>query len=338
MNTHNFSGVNTTISVREQTFLTREQWNQLLDAKDNTTVSVLLQNTPYAMSVDQLNNPDEIERILMRELRREYRFLFEESPQTEIVELFSAQYLYHNLKVLMKMKATGQNFEHLLIPIGKFSMDTLRHLVENLESSVAYPSIVEEVRRTWSEYEVYQLTDAIDVGFDGAYFAHLRMLGQKIDVPSVQPVVNALIDFYNVIAIKRAIELGKTRSFMRTMTTSRGSIAKEDLINRIESNELAEWFENQSDVYFGEVFQSYLEAMQQGTITSNQLEQLSDDFLHQYFFEHRLDTSGPLQVMRYLFGKEIEVKNLRLALTGRANGLKKEQIQERMGAIYGETL
>lgn len=336
--THNFSNVNTSISVREKSFLSSEQWQQLLSAKDNQAVSLILQGTPYQLTSEQLNQPDKIEEVLMRALKKEYDFLFEESPQTAVIELFSAQYLYHNLKVLMKMRATKRELSSLLIPIGKFSLDTLRYLISTLESSVVYPQVVEEVRRTWTEYEAYQLTDAIDVGFDGAYFAHLRLLEEKIDNPAVAPIVNAMIDFYNAIAIKRAFELDKSRSFMKTMTTSRGSISKDELINHIAEGRLAQWFENQTDLYFGDVFQPYLTAMNEQTISATQLERLSDAYIHQYLYQHRLDTEGPLPVMRYLFGKEMEVKNLRLVLIGRFNGLTKEQITERMGAIYGERI
>ena len=338
MTTHDFSGVNTTISVKEQYFLSREEWQQLVNAKDAETLSIILQNSPYAMSVEQLSDPDKIEEVLMRELRNAYRFVFEESPQSEIVEIFSAQYLYHNLKVLMKMKVTENDFENLLIDIGKFPLDALRHVTQTFESSVLYPNVVEEVNRTWQDYQAYQVPEAFDVGFDGAYFAHLRHLDEKINDPKVTPIINALIDFYNVIAIKRAIELDRGHGFMYTMMTSKGSIEKKELIERVEQGQLAQWFEEQTHIYFGELFKPYIEDMNNGTITANQLEHLRDAYIHQYFFENRLDAQGPLLVLKYIFGKENEINNLRLVLTGHANGIAKEKIQERMGAIYGETI
>ncbi|MBR7927331.1 V-type ATPase subunit [Aerococcaceae bacterium zg-ZUI334] len=338
MTTHDFSSVNTTISIREKDFLTTEEWQQLLDAKDTASVSLLLQNTPYEMSVEQLEDPDAIETVLMTELRRTYRWLFELSPQSEVIELFSSIYTYHNLKVLMKIRATGRDLSSLLIPIGRFSIEALEHLVNNLESAIVYPTLVEEVRRTWSEYEAYQLTDAIDVGFDGAYFAHLRMLEERISDERVAPIVNALVNFYNVIAVKRAMELAKGRSFMHTMMTSRGSVEKQILIDYIENNELSNWFEGQDNVYYGSVFQKATKAMDEGAMTASQLERLKDDYLHQFLYEKRLESDGPLTLLRYLVGKETEIRNLRLVLTGRVNGLKREQMTERMGAIYGETI
>ena len=125
---------------------------------------------------------------------------------------------------------------------------------------------------------------------------------------------------------------------MYTMMTSKGSIEKKELIERVEQGQLAQWFEEQTHIYFGEVFKPYIEDMNNGTITANQLEHLRDAYIHQYFFENRLDAQGPLLVLKYIFGKENEINNLRLVLTGHANGIAKEKIQERMGAIQQPNL
>lgn len=335
---HIFAGVNTTIAVKEREFLSPDLWSAILDAKDNQTVASLLQDTPYALTADELSQPDIIETALMKNLKAAYALMFKESPISQVVELFSAKYLYHNLKVLMKMKASGKDLGHLLIDIGRYTLEDLRHLVETLESSVTYPSLVEEVRRTWQEYEAYQLTDAIDVGFDGAYFAHLRMLQEYLTEMDTHAIVDGLIDFYNVISIKRAQELGKSRAFMYTMMTSRGSMDKSDLIQLVEDHHLDQWYLKLNPKYLGKAFDSMVEAMKTGTITASDLESLKDTYLHQVLMDHQLDTSGPYQVLRYLFGKEMEIRNLRLLLVGRANGLSKEKLQERMGPIYGKGL
>lgn len=334
----NYAGVNTTIAVKDREFLSPDQWQALLDAKDDQTVANLLQDTPYAMSSQALSQPDQIEAVLMKGLKAAYDTMFEAAPQSQVVELFSAKYLYHNLKVLMKAKATDRNLDKLLIPIGRFSLDSLRHLVDTLESPTAYPSLVEEVRRTWQEYQAYQIADAIDVGFDGAYFAHLRMLEDKINNPQLKPLVDGMIDFYNVIAIQRAKELGKSRSFMYTMMTSRGSLDKADLIQLVEENRLDSWYQALNPTYLGRAFDQSIALMKEGQIKASHLEQLYDSYLHQLLHEHRLDTDGPFQVLRYLHGKEMEVRNLRLVLTGRANGIAQEKIKERMGTIYGKGL
>lgn len=333
-----FSNINTMIAVKEKEFISEEKWQQLLTAPDNHAVATLLQDTPYAMSQEDLNQADVIENILMKGLKLAYDFAFESSPQTEVVELFSAKYLYHNLKVLMKMKASGRDLSGLLIDIGRFDTDTLAYVVENLESSTVYPRLVEEVKRTWNEYVSYQQTEAIDVGFDGAYFAHLRLLQERINNPELDPLINALVDFYNVITVKRAMELDKSRAYIYIMMTSRGSLDKADLIRLIEDNRLYQWVDSLDNHFLGEFMSQAEVAMKDGSITASQLERLNEAYIHQLLHEHRLDTRGPYQLLRFIYGKEMEVRNLRLVLLGRANGLSREQIEERMGAIYGQGL
>lgn len=327
---HQFSGVNTVISVKEQALLTEKQWQDLLNATSFDALKLVLTGTPYEMTVSQLANPDMIEQILMQQLKETYDFLFEATPQSEIVDVFSAQYLFHNLKVLLKMKATQQSLEQLLIPIGKYSVDVLKHLVETLESTVVDDSVVLEVRNTWNDYETYQIIDAIDIGCDGGYFRYLRTLQQRIQDDSIGNLIDVMIDFYNFITVLRAKEMKKSRSFMYTMMTQQGQFSKNEVIEIIETNQLARLFEHLENPFFGRRFDHFIEKMETGSITARELEQLKDTYLSYLFDSHQLDTQGPFQVLRYLFKKEMEVSNLRLILTGFVNGLSKGQISERM--------
>lgn len=327
---HQFSGVNTVISVKEQTLLTEKQWQDLLNATSFEALKLVLTGTPYEMTVSQLANPDMIEQILMQQLKETYDFLFEATPQSEIVEIFAAQYLFHNLKVLLKTKATQQSLEHLLIPIGKYSIDILKHLVETLESAVVDDSVVLEVRNTWNDYETYQIIDAIDIGCDGGYFRYLRTLQQRIHDDSISKLIDVLIDFYNFITVLRAKEMKKSRSFMYTMMTQQGQFSKNEVIEIIETNQLSRLFDHLENPFFGRKFDRFIEKMTVGSITARELEQLKDTYLSYLFDSHQLDIQGPFQVLRYLFKKELEVSNLRLILTGFVNGLSKGQISERM--------
>ena len=78
--------------------------------------------------------------------------------------------------------------------------------------------------------------------------------------------------------------------------------------------------------------------MLDGSIQSYELEKLQSIYTHSFLHEKRREILGPMPVLRYLYGKQMEIKNLRLILTGRINQLSNEQITERMRPIYGETI
>ena len=77
--------------------------------------------------------------------------------------------------------------------------------------------------------------------------------------------------------------------------------------------------------------------MRNQTLTTVELEYLADLLQAKLLATGQFETDGLLPLARYLLGKELEVKNLRLILTGMDNQLPVELIRERMRPIYGQT-
>ena len=99
MSETSFSQVNTAISVQEASFLTPQQYDQLLQADDAASRSALLQGTVYAMDAEAIKDLNAIEQVLMKHLYSVYNWALEISPSKELVEIFTLRYTYHNLKV-----------------------------------------------------------------------------------------------------------------------------------------------------------------------------------------------------------------------------------------------
>ncbi|WP_124057644.1 V-type ATPase subunit [Vaginisenegalia massiliensis] len=337
MNASEFSQVNTSISVRERTFLTGEQLKQMLAASDNETLSLQLANSNYHISAADLSKPDQIEKALMTALAQEYQFAYQEAPDKRVVDIFALKYTYHNLKCLLKARATDFDLSSLLIPIGAYDMADLTYLVSSLQSSACDPILVDEVQDAWRDYQEYRDLKAIDLGMDYAYFHHLRKIEQAIDHPPISELVNAMIDFYNIIAAKRANEQGKPNSFTYKVMSNSSQQEMADLNRFVQDDLLATWFSPMNLIDFGHQFDESINRMKQATVTASELERVRDRFLQALLDRSKLDSMGPMPLLRYLYGKEMEVSNLRLILTGKANSLSQDQLIERMKPVYGES-
>ena len=75
--------------------------------------------------------------------------------------------------------------------------------------------------------------------------------------------------------------------------------------------------------------------IQNNVINLSQLERLCDDYLTSFYETAQTQAFGPLPVLALLNAKAIEIKNLRLIITGKRVGLSEEQIKERMRETYG---
>lgn len=338
MHANEFNQINTLISVKEDTFLTKQQINQLFEAETDSDILVILQDTNYHFTKEDLQNPDLIENRLMQSLASEYRFAYQESPYKSVVDILGAYYIFHNLKLLMKIRATEEDLESLVIPIGPYSMNQLQHIVQTQEMDGVFPSLLEGVRDTWNDYMGYRTTEAIDVGMDMAYFDYLREIANELEYDKITSIVDTLIDFYNIITGYRGVEQKKPHSFMVEMMSDKGTITIDEFIKIIKENQVYEWFNSINQLPFSQTFDPLIEKMKNGEISTIELEKLETDYLHNLFMDTRLTEVGPMPTLRYLFGKETEVKNLRLILTGRVNHLPKEQIKERVRPVYGETV
>lgn len=331
-----FAQVNTEISIHESSFLSPAQYEQLLRASTSESRSAALEGTAYNPNHEQLTDLNTIERFLMKHLFAEYTWAFEVSPTSALVEFFTLKYTYHNLKVLLKHKATGLNLKHLLIPVGSYSLDMLEQLITTFSAEYCPKLMVDEIAATWAEYQDYQDVRVLEIGMDLAYFAHLKRLESEFEDERLKQLVRLTIDFYNATTVQRAIRHQKPHSFMTQLLSDEGSLTNAEWIELAEKGHLASWFSKVNPLEFDAELSIYEEKLRSGKLTNLELEYLADLVQFKLLEQGRFETSGPLPLARYLLGKELEVKNLRLILTGLTNQLPVEIIKERMRPIYGQ--
>ncbi|WP_159561163.1 V-type ATPase subunit [Streptococcus halichoeri] len=336
MNTSRFTQVNTTISVKEKDLFTAEQFSQMLNSPDNERLGLLFQASPYQLSVNSLGQLDLVEHALMTELAKTFKWAYQESPYPELVDLFTLRYTYHNLKVLLKAKASQRDLHSLLLPIGIGSQAALKQLVSTLNSD-SYPFVmVHEVQSIWAEYLDYQDSRVIEIGADLAYFKHLMTIAQSLKDGKVMQAVKIIIECYNLITVGRAQQLGKSTSFIKQLISSQGSYPIHRYQELLAGSGWNDLFDCLISNPYAHDLRNYQTKLSQGALSLPELEYLSDYLLFALFDEAKYDSDGPYLLPRYLLGKQFEVKNIRLILSALVNQLPMAHIKERMRPIYGQ--
>ncbi|MBF6976656.1 V-type ATPase subunit [Streptococcus macedonicus] len=336
MDSNLFSQINTTIAVKENSFITVDTFQKMLQVGNKDDIALLLQTTPYHLSVEELDDLTAIDASLMRELSQEYKWAFAEAPKKMIVNMFSLRYVYHNVKVLLKAKATGKDLSDLLIPIGEHSLEALQHMISALKSDFFPDFMVAEIRNIWAEYEDYKDIRVLEIGVDLAYFNHLQKIAEQSELPAFSQAATLMIDFYNVTTVQRVLRQKKLRSFMLQLLSDNGSFTADEFIDLVENNDLISWFNQVNPDILDTLLVAYEEKMRQGTISVVELEYLYDVMQFQLLDQARYEVQGPLVLARYLLGREFEVKNLRLLLSALCNDIPLEVVRERMRPIYGQ--
>ncbi|WP_205015394.1 V-type ATPase subunit [Streptococcus porcinus] len=329
-----FSQLNTSISVKEKDFISEQEFTMLLNAKNKEELSLLLQKTPYSISITDLDNLDTVEKVLMKELGKTFKWVSAECPVPEIVDLFILPYLYHNVKVLLKAKASQKNLDHLLIPFGGTSLPALQHLVRTLKSDYFPAYFEEEIQSIWEEYVDYGDSRVIEIGADLAYFKHLRRIAEQLDDPVFDKAVDILTDSYNVLTLMRAKNLNKSDGFIKQLLTEQSSLTYQELTCGPIYQTLSSWYNQLLPENYSSRLANYEQKIAKGKLSIRELEELVDLLIFYLFDDSKFTCQGPYPVARFLLTKLFEIKNLRLILSAKVNQLPLDLVKERLRPFY----
>ena len=236
----------------------------------------------------------------------------------------------------MKERATGRDLNFLLLDAGPYSLAVLEQVAKTFSSENCPEFMAQEVAATWQEYVDYQDIRVLEIGMDLAYFDHLKCLAKDLDHPLLKSLVTLTIDCYNVITVERALSLKKPNSFMKQLLSDAGTFSAREVIQCVEQGNLISWFQQVNPLPYDVELTQYEEQMRAGRVTAETVEYLEHVLKYRILEQASFEIDGPLPLARYLFGKELEVKNLRLVLTGLDNQLPIDKIKERMRPIYGQ--
>ena len=336
MRQKDYTTVNTLIDVYSEDLLTPEDFDQLLNASSTSTIMDVLADTKYRMEERYLNDGEKIDRVLMGRLVQLYRFAYAESPVPEIVDIFGARYMYHNLKVMLKAAVLDVDHEYLRIPIGRFGYDDLQHIAQTRESTRLPQLMIDLINEVHLQAEDYHSSEAIDIGMDMAYFDHIKWVSELHGSKDTDAIVQAIIEFYNITTIIRAERQQQTRSFMIEAYTSQGLFSLDDYVEIVQNKDYQRWYNAFSELPFNQAINDAIDRLAAGKMAIGELEKLKEIYIDELFREKRFSNTLGLNMLSYIHAREMEVTNLRLVLVGRVNSLSREQIVERMRPVYGK--
>lgn len=310
-----YAGLNTSIRMKEQTLLSKETIQSLLNTSTFEQAIQLLKATVYKdITVDY-------EQALMQRLIETYQDIDVQSP-VPITPVFALVYTYHNAKVLVKMKLAQLSLEHLLIPIG-VSLPQLRQAVFADEDAVVSAYLAEAIQSAQSYGEV----EWVDILLDQAYFKELLAVARGFDDTIVE-LVRAWIDLYNVSVVQRLLAKKVSRSVFISVLAEGGYLP----IDTLESHFLAQ---DVSGLMAQVQQMPYVQHLSnQEILDTMDLDLLKDLVSHQYLEKAVLEPFGFLPALAYVYYVEMEVKNVRLLLAGKENDMPVHVIKERVRPSY----
>ena len=329
MDKSKFIQSSTRLRVLEKEFLKSENFIRISETETLEDALRSLSDTVYNKYINKLSSPTEYEYILKEELTNFYDELFDISPSKIPVKLLTLKYFYHNLKVLIKEDIGKKDLKDLYMNIGDFELKEYKDALLKGSKKNKYFELITRVEELYEEKKDQQL---IDIYLDNAYFTELLELAKESEVDLFIKYAKNLIDFTNIRTLLRAKKQEKSVEFLRSIIIEGGNVREEtyfDLLNRDISSDTDAFKKLEIYKYIKEALDSFKE---RGNLSD--FEREMDNYFIDLIKDVKYITYGPEVVFANALAKEMEIKNLRIILVSKLNGLDSEFIREKLRDTY----
>lgn len=312
-----YLSISARVRVMETRLLTRERLERMIDARDNGEALKVLAECGYG----ELNasDPAGLERSLSAARAGLFRELEAAVPDGRMLDIFRLKYDYHNAKVRLKAKATGENAGRLLVSGGRYDPEQPEQWGEFFHRAVA---------RAQACMDETADPQQVDLLLDKACFEEMGLLAEECGSAFLQGYVRLAIDAANLRSRVRCARLEKGADFLKQVLMEGGNVSVDALLR---SREVGESFRVGA---LSAAAQLADELAKPGAGPLTAFERECDNALMSYQDKARRTPFGEEVVAGYLFAREAELTAIRTVMAGRMAGLSGDVIRQRLRKSY----
>lgn len=352
MNRDNYIGGSISTRIRENNLLTSNDLERLNDYNSVEDVLNALSDSSYRDAIQNLNRPEEYEKILDEELKNSYDLIENTAGDDNILQYFRERYNFHNLKVLVREIAQDESYANLYNDIGNIDLAYIKRrlssdnievgFLESLEIEGYEPfnksvnendTYVEYGKKALAKFRQTNNPKDIDITLDKAYYEKLLIDAKEIDLEELTKYTKERIDLINIKTLLRIKAQGNEASNLDEALIDGGYIEPERLVELAPAdiNHIVVKLSNENiNKYLVRALDDE-KSLDQNLLD---LEKAIDDHQMDYSRLAKSMTYGPEVLMNYIISKETEIKNLRIILVSKLNSLPKEFTLERLRETY----
>jgi len=318
-----YLSISARVRAMENRLLTRERLERMIDAREDGEALKVLAECGYG----ELNAPDSaaLERLLGKAREKLFEELAAAVPDGRLLDIFRLKYDYHNAKVLLKAKATGQESARLLVCGGRYAPEELEKGFQSCGDF--FRRAVERAGECMEQTGDPQLTDLL---LDKDCFAEMSLLAKQSGSEFLQGYVRLAVDAANLRSWVRCARLEKDADFLSRVLMEGGNVSVFSL-TQTRGQEVAGLFRPGPLTAAAELAAD-LAKPGAGTLTA--FERECDNALMAYQEKARRTPFGEEVVAGYLFAREAELTAIRTVMAGRMAGLDADVIRQRLRQSY----
>ena len=299
---------------------------RVIDCDDLEGALKVLGETSYSGGLSEMKSQSNFDLLIENELLNCYKEVSSFVPDADVVALCRLPYDFHNVKALIKniiqVKDGGERSYRLLSNLGSIPTDDLILALEGEDYKLLPHSLDLTVPKCLSAWEQTRDLQEAERILDEALFKVMRDKAEALNMPHIMEWVRIKIDAENLRTLYRQKRLGVETTEAIKFIHDGGSVSPERFVQLI-SEPVEGWGRILAASSLSGAFSSVQETTDiESTIID--MERVLEEYSLKTLGSAKYDAFSPANVILYLCTKEIEAKNLRIALVAVANGTDRE--------------
>ncbi len=256
------------------------------------------------------------------------------APYAEVLDFLWHKYDFHNLKVVLKAKLSGQDYQevgHALSPLGTISAEKWeKHLMEGekVELADALPKVVRLIEEDYEQNEDLTVISSV---LDQHYLEELDRIASRMKSPLISSYLKRLIDFSNLLAFIRVTETKKDEAALKRTLVQGGHLS-----SRIFQDAHGKSYEDLRQLLEKKIGGDDLVVSLSKFMDDNMLisaEKKAQELQQEFMNKSKQISFGPEPVFSFFWRFENHMMVIRAVLVGKLNGLPNETIKNHVLSI-----
>jgi V/A-type H+-transporting ATPase subunit C len=312
------------------------QYQRLLDADGIVGAVKIIGETSYARGLTGEETADQYDSALEAELLATFKEFQAFVPDRALVDIFRLPYDFHNVKALLKgqfnAKSGGRKRWEILTSLGSIPIDDLTVRIESEEYALLPYGLSQILPACVSAWE--QTRDIVEVErlLDEGLFSAMLVLAKSLDEPGVLNWVKARIDSENIRNLLRLKRFGFDAAAAAAFLHGGGTIDQMTLLSLLPEPYDA-WGRMLAHFDAGAAVSGVQDDGNFDNLIVS-LEKALDDYCQSRIERARYSQNSPENVLAYLWGKEMEVKNIRTILVSKGTESDRDEVRRLMRHGY----
>lgn len=320
--------ISTYLHSRERDLLTAARMERMIDAPTAEEAAKVLSEIGYGEF--DASSQRELGAVLAQEQEKLFQDLYRFVPDKAVVDVFKVKYDYHNLKALIKARATGTDAsDRLLLDAGRVSAEEMRRAVWEGDYSVLPPALRQAAGEAVEVLSASGDPQLADFLLDRAYYAEMLSAAKDTGSGFLVGYVQATIDSANLRSAVRTLRMRKGADMLRRVLVDGGTIRPDSIQAAALGGSLEDLYRSGNLRQAAELGAA---AVNGGSLTA--FEKACDDAVTAVAARAKSVPFGVEAVISYLAAKEIEFTAVRIIMSGRMAGISGDTIRERLREAY----